>query len=176
MYIIPIPKQPFLELIKLCVMHNVFEYQGQFYKQKFGISMGSPLSPVLANLYMEYFESELLPNISGDIPLWVRYVDDILLAWPHGGNFDDFFNKINNLAPTIKFTVEWEENHAIPFLDTKVHRLTSGFSFAVYRKPTHSGQYIHYFSSQSDQVKRGSIFLFCSERIDYVTFPFLIPN
>ena len=90
---IPIPKQPFLELIKLCVMHNVFEYQGKFYKQKFGISMGSPLSPVLANLYMEYFESELLPNISQDIPLWVRYVDDILLAWPHGSNFKSFFTK-----------------------------------------------------------------------------------
>ena len=33
-----------------------------------------------------------------------------------------------------------------------------GFSFEVCRKPTHSNQFIHYFSWQSDHVKRLSVF------------------
>ena len=120
--------------------------------------MGSPLSPVLANLFMEYFESELLPTISPLPKLWVRYVDDIFMLWPLDKNFDDFFAKVNALVPSIKFTTEWEVGSNMPFLDTKVHRQISGFHFGVYRKPTHSNQYIHYFSWQSDNIKKSSIF------------------
>ena len=38
-------------------------------------------------------------------------------------------------------------------MDSVTHRLSSGFSFEVYRKPTHSGQFVHYFSRHNDQVK-----------------------
>lgn len=45
--------------------------------------MGSPLSPVVANLYMDYFESELLPTLSLLPSMWARYVDEIFAIWPH---------------------------------------------------------------------------------------------
>ena len=120
--------------------------------------MGSPLSPVLANLFMEFFESELLTTLPFRPPFWARYVDDVIIFWPDGEDFQDFFTRLNELVPTIKFTTEWEQNDVLPFLDLKVHRLNSGFSFAIYRKPTHSNQYIHYFSCQPEHVKRGSVF------------------
>ena len=155
---LPIPKEPFLQFIKLCVDHNCFQFENEFYRQRFGISMGSPLSPVLANLFMEYFESELLPSVSPKPMLWLRYVDDILMFWPNDQDFDSFFHTVNNLVPSINFTTEWEVYKSIPFLDTRVHRLTSGFSFGIYRKPTHSNQFLHYFSHHPDHVKRSSIF------------------
>ena len=34
----------------------------------------------------------------------------------------------------------------------------SGFSFGIYRKPTHSHQYLHYFSWQPDHIKRSALF------------------
>ena len=52
---IPLPKACFLDLLRLCTNNNFFQFKDRFYKQKFGISMGSPLSPVLANLFMEFF-------------------------------------------------------------------------------------------------------------------------
>ena len=155
---LPVPKKEFLELIRLCVNNNFFQFKDQFFRQKFGISMGSPLSPVLANLYMEYFEAELLPTLAQQPLLWLRYVDDVLLFWPDELDFEAFFRDINGLVPSIKFTTEWEADGMIPFLDTKVHRLTTGFSFEVYRKPTHSNQFIHYFSWQPEHVKRSSVF------------------
>ena len=45
----PIPIDAFCDLIKICVDATVFTYDNQVYKQKFGVAMGSPLSPILAN-------------------------------------------------------------------------------------------------------------------------------
>ena len=154
----PIPKPQFLRLVELCVNNNCFEFGGNYYRQSFGISMGSPLSPVLAGLYMEYFESELLPTLPMAPPLWLRYVDDVFVIWREDCDFDLFFSGLNNLARTISFSVEWEENGSLPFLDTRVFRLQSGFQFAIYRKPMHAGQYMHFFSWHPKKVKRSVLF------------------
>ena len=117
--------------------------------------MGSPLSPVISNLYMEYFESCLLPNIKPPGMLWLRYVDDIFCNWNiNFGNFDQFIANLNTLAPSIKFTSKWEIENRIPFLDVLVRFSESNYpEFAVYRKPTHCATYIHFFSSHHHSVK-----------------------
>ena len=55
----------------------------------------------------------------------------------------------------INFTIEWEENNSLPFLDVTLHRNLSHFQFSIYRKPTHSGMFLHYFSYQHEHIKRG---------------------
>ena len=68
-------------LLKIVLNNCVFSFQGQFYKQLHGAAMGSPCSPVVANIYMEYFEKRALgPElpISFTINTWLRYVDDVL--------------------------------------------------------------------------------------------------
>ena len=44
--------------------------------------MGSPLSPILADLVIQVLENHILSNINIDIPVYYRYVDDILLVVP----------------------------------------------------------------------------------------------
>ena len=111
---------------------TVFEFERSYFKQKFVITMGSPLSPVLAGLYMEYFESTLLSTLSPAPSLWLRYVDDVMVLWPENGNFDSFLADVNALAHSINITVERQEEEKIPFLDTVTYRRSSGFSFEVY--------------------------------------------
>ncbi|XP_063592242.1 uncharacterized protein LOC134769443, partial [Penaeus indicus] len=160
---LPLPTDVFLQLIRLCVESNSFSFEGRFYSQTFGVAMGSPLSPVLANLFMEFFESELLPSISLRPTVWLRYVDDVFALWPHDpALFSDFLTQLNSLSPSIRFKVEWEADNKLPFLDTLVHRSADHFSFSIYRKPMHSGMYIHFFSYHPLHVKRGvatSLFL-----------------
>ena len=62
-YDLPLPVDTIIKLIKLCVTDAKFSFNGEFYAQKFGMSMGNPLSPVLSNLYMEFFERDLSSNI-----------------------------------------------------------------------------------------------------------------
>ena len=48
-----------IKLIELCCASTIFSFNGSFYQQKFGVAMGSPLACILANIFMEYFETEL---------------------------------------------------------------------------------------------------------------------
>ena len=81
--------------------------------------MGSPCSPVVANIYMEYFEKRALgPElpISFTINTWLRYVDDVLTIVKKGTH-DSLLNYLNSVDSHIKFTVEPPNEHgAIPFL------------------------------------------------------------
>ena len=64
------------------------------------------------------------------------------------GNKQDFLQHINSVDPAIKFTVEGnKEDGSIPFLDTIIKPEVDGsLSITVYRKPTHTDQYLQWDS------------------------------
>ena len=55
-----IPAAQLTELVELCLRTTFFQFQDTSYEQSDGAAMGSPLSPVVANLYMEHFEEVAL--------------------------------------------------------------------------------------------------------------------
>ena len=148
------------ELIKLCVKDTYFTFNGIHYCQTYGVAMGSSLSPILANLYMEYFETTLLPNIHIEglrITCYRRYVDDIfaLIKGKEFHKVEELLHLMNSQEESIKFTLENSVNMEMPFLDLQVKFTTSEFKTRVHRKSTHSNSYIHFFSNHSSQVKQG---------------------
>ncbi|KAG8309916.1 hypothetical protein J6590_074036 [Homalodisca vitripennis] len=40
-----------MELLELCTQCNYFELEGKVYRQDEGVAMGSPLSPIFANIF-----------------------------------------------------------------------------------------------------------------------------
>ena len=52
--------QNILELLGFCLHNTYFSFQNKFYEQIEGVLMGSPVSPIVANLYMECFERKAL--------------------------------------------------------------------------------------------------------------------
>ena len=125
--------------------------------------MGNPLSCVLANLFLEHVESELLPQYNGNKPIfWKRYVDDILCLVSPEFDLEHFQKFINSLYPSLKFTHEWSVNAKISFLDILIHNCKTCLKFSIFRKPTHSETYLHYFAHASEDIKLGiaqSLFL-----------------
>ncbi|XP_072032868.1 uncharacterized protein [Amphiura filiformis] len=69
-----------LELLQFVLTTTYFLFRGTMYKQRFGAAMGSPVSPVVANLYMEFLEQKAIASapLTCKPRLWKRYVDDIL--------------------------------------------------------------------------------------------------
>ena len=102
---------------------TVFTFQGIYYQQTSSVAMGSPLSPIVANLYMEYFENKALESYPLKLAWWKRFVDDTNMKWTHGKTeLDKFFIHLNSISSEIKFTMELEENMSIPFLDILIIR------------------------------------------------------
>ena len=146
-----------LELLSVCLNSTSFKWRDTFYQQTEGAAMGSPLSPVIANLFMEHFEQTALQTATFKPKMWLRYVDDTFVVWPHGvEKVNDFLQHLNNQHPNIRFTMEVENEHqAIPFLDTLITRTAQGFlSHQVYRKPTHTDRYLNYRSFHHPSVLR----------------------
>ena len=132
-------------LLEFCLNSTSFVYQGQFYQQIEGAAMGSPLSPIVANIFMEKFEEEALATAPHPPSLWKRYVDDTFVIQEEKCS-NEFFQHINSLEDKIKFTAESTRADAsIPFLDTLVTPRSDGsLETKVYRKPTHTNQYLQW--------------------------------
>ena len=52
--------QNIIEPLGICLHNTYFSFQNKFYKQVEGVTMESQVSPIVANLYMEYFEKKVL--------------------------------------------------------------------------------------------------------------------
>ena len=55
-------------LLEFCLKNTYFSFQGQVYEQVDGAAMGSPVSPIVANLYMEYLEQKALSTAPNPPP------------------------------------------------------------------------------------------------------------
>ena len=51
-----------MDLLEFCLRSTYFTYRGKIYEQMEGAAMGSPISPIVANLYMESFEMRALQS------------------------------------------------------------------------------------------------------------------
>ena len=118
--------------------------------------MGSPCLPMVANIYIEYFEKRTLGPalpISFTIDTWNRYVDDVLTIVKKG-NQGSLLNHLNSIDPNIKFTIEPPNDQgAIPLLDTFPRPSGNKIITSVYGKPTHTDRCLDFNSNQPKSAK-----------------------
>ena len=132
-------------LLEFCITSTYFSFQGKFYEQVEGAAMGSPLSPIVANIYMENFEVEAIISAPSPPQFWKRYVDDTFTIL-QSSKKEEFLEHLNSIDQQIKFTAEEpREDGAMPFLDILVSPGRDGsLSTSVYRKPTHTDLYLQW--------------------------------
>ena len=102
----------------------------------------SPISAVIANLYMEVFEEQAIESTTQKPKIWKRYLDESITILDRS-YVGCLLQHLNSQQPTIRFTMETEKDNKIVFLDSSVTRepywrLTT----SIHRKPTHTNQYL----------------------------------
>ncbi|XP_072028106.1 uncharacterized protein [Amphiura filiformis] len=129
-----------IKLLEFCLTTTYFKFRGQLYQQDHGCAMGLPVSPIIANLYMEWFENKALTSTADPPRIWLRYVDDTFVVI-NKDKVQQFTDHINSQNEHIKFTNDPEKDGQLPFLDTLVKRQTDDKpreedkSGVVYRVP-----------------------------------------
>jgi hypothetical protein len=135
----PVIIEEILELTNTCLNQNYFLFNNDYFQQLDGLAMGSPLSPLLAEMFMDEFESNLFNSghdLTKHVHYWHRYVDDVLCCWTGTTRqLEHFFTYINSRNNNIKFTMELG-NKSINYLDLNIQLIEGKHVFDIYRKPT----------------------------------------
>ena len=99
-----------MRLLEFVLNHNYFKHDNTHYKQIFGCAMGSPISPVIADLVMEEIEETAIATASRPPKWWFRYVDDSH-ACLRKDQVDEFHQHLNSINTNIQFTLELEDTN-----------------------------------------------------------------
>ena len=129
---------------------TVFCFNNKFYKQIDGVSIGSPLGPVLANIIMTKLESTIVKELVDKslVKLYMRYVDDTLLL-VKDKDINYIHKRLNSFDKNIKFTIDNFPDGKVHFLDIKVDKNHTD----IYYKDTHTGQYTSFHSQTPWRLK-----------------------
>ena len=85
-----------MDPLSICLHSTYFAFEGQVYQHRKGTAIGCPLSPVVANIFMDDFETTALATANYSPTIWKRYADDTFVIWPHGRDrLESFLSYIN---------------------------------------------------------------------------------
>ena len=116
--------------------------------------MGSPLGPLMANVFMCHLEDKLARDSM--VPsLYKRYVHDTLARMPNTDAAAYFLAPLNGLHPSLKFTMELSSENTIPCIGIQIIKNGTELGTRVYRKPTNTGLLLHFQSHFDKRYKTG---------------------
>ena len=144
------------ELLIICTKNIHFTFINETYIQVDGVAMGSPLGPVLANIFMVELETFVIPNLNKKVKLWKRFVDDIFCL-ARLEYIDNILLALNSFHKNIKFTFVIEKYNTIPFLDILIRRKPETIETTVYRKKTCTDSYMNWYSFVPKNWKWGTL-------------------
>ena len=93
------------------------------YKQLDGMAMGSPVSPVVADIFMDELEKKAFEELEAPPPrIWHRFIDDVISVI-NSSDEAVLLDHLNEQHPRIPFTMERENDGKMPFMDVLFKRI-----------------------------------------------------
>ncbi|XP_046574760.1 uncharacterized protein LOC124282776 [Haliotis rubra] len=139
-----------ISLTKSCITSTYFTWGDNIFEQIHGL----PFSPIRTEIYMTHFEEETLASFPIQPVCLYRKVDDTFVILGKDQHPTSLHQHLNTQHPRIKFTMETENDNKLPFHNVLVSRdPCDTIQTKVYRTPTHSDQYIHFYFNHPPKTK-----------------------
>ena len=146
----PVSRDTFKELLTLCSSNVLLLTNEGYFRQTDGLAMGSPPAPHLANAWLSKFDTV----IRDDAKLFSRYMDDTLREIKKSRT-EEKLVQINNLHPSLKFTIKEETENSITFLDMRIIRESDGSLHSKwFTKETDTGLIMNYHALAPIRYKK----------------------
>ena len=81
---------------------------------------------------MESFKEIALGSTSLQPSMWLRYVDDTSILWPHQEDVQTLLDHVNSIRPSIQFNMEKEQDNKLLFFVVLVTCTEQRFRSSVY--------------------------------------------
>ena len=118
--------------------------------------MGSPLGPLMVKTFMCSLEEQL--KLRDKLPSYYRcYLDDTLTVMKDEVSAYSFLHVLNDLHPSISFTVELSTENMLPSLGMVLRKDSQNIVTSVYVKPAHTGLLLNYNSDVDNRYKKSLI-------------------
>ncbi|XP_036329553.1 uncharacterized protein LOC118741687 [Rhagoletis pomonella] len=159
-------KKQFLTILEFCLReNNYFVYDGTYYQQVYGMPMGNPLSPTIADIVLDkIIDDSIIELRSTDIYIKyiTKYVDDIF-AVVKMKDVEEILRIFNRQHTKIQFTLEKEKDNKLAFLDIEIYKNKNKLKTNWYTKAVASSRMINYHSNHPWTQKRNTAINFINK-------------
>lgn len=135
--ILPSYDKPLIDLIsKLMQVPYVLSRQNRqknpMHSRDKGLMQGSPLSPILANLYLAQLDNRLQSSVHGNHIAFLRYADDVLIFCRYQADADSTLQMLDLALSELGLNISLAK--------TSVVKASDGFEFLGYRFDSKGGE------------------------------------
>jgi hypothetical protein len=148
------------ELLTFILNNNVFQLNDQFYRQRFGLAMGSRMAPILAILTLDRLEKQyVFGNTLLSPILYLRYVDDIFILCKSREEASALQVHLNSIHGSIKFELEQPDvENKLSLLDVTIRITQEGqLEHMWYVKSANKGIKLHAASHVPNSIKYNTL-------------------
>ncbi|MBV6504761.1 MAG: hypothetical protein ILNGONEN_00313 [Syntrophorhabdaceae bacterium] len=171
-----------IALMTWVLKNNYFKFGSQWYLQLQGTAMGTPLAVPFACLFVAHIEHliwDSQPSVLSPPLFYRRYIDDVFYVAKSIEDAEVFFQKFNNILPTIRCGSITIDQQSGIFLDVEIYKGPRFVShnildFRTYQKAQNRYLYLAPNSFHRRDIYKSTIIselnryrLTCSEDMDF---------
>ena len=151
----PVTTEILQQLLRFILSNCTFQFNGKYYKQNYGLPMGSPAAVRIANIFMYKHIQKFINTYNNTLPIFFgRLIDDIFFLWDNTEEeLHHLYNALNSFHNTIKFEINFSCSQ-IHFLDVTVYKENNTLHTTLFIKPTDKKEYLHYNSNHPTHIKK----------------------